>query len=395
MKKILSIISFPFILMFLMAIPLTVSAQHDSTMCVITAKVEGKVVDLTKRTFCPESGPSVNLSVPKMNNRIYSWMENHVQYSNADNITVHPQETSSYTVTVIDTLIHDTCSASVRVEVYEKFTTQFKQLMLTCSNSESENGNDAQLMVIASGGEGGPFTYHWTGLPHYQQMDTIAIGLQAYREYEVEITDAACGCSQVFRKKTAGYPTPDIVISCEPGDSVYLQNPDVTFSFENRSEGTINVVNHFWTFEHEITSAEDKPVFTYVQPQTYTASLTVYDDCGCDTTFTHELYVMPVELNIPTVFTPNGDQYNQCFVITVKDQKNKDNPKQLSDFYKSSELVVFNRWGRVVYKSSDYQNDWDGGGLSDGTYFYVLKCRGLKEEVQYQGSVMILSKTNQ
>ena len=43
--------------------------------------------------------------------------------------------------------------------------------------------------------------------------------------------------------------------------------------------------------------------------------------------------------------------------------------------------------------SFDYQNDWDGGGLSDGTYYYVLKCKGLKEEVQYEGVVMILTKS--
>ena len=51
-----------------------------------------------------------------------------------------------------------------------------------------------------------------------------------------------------------------------------------------------------------------------------------------------------------------------------------------------------NRWGRIVYHKVDYQNDWDGSGLSDGTYFYVLECKGLKEEVQYKGVVMILTK---
>ena len=51
-----------------------------------------------------------------------------------------------------------------------------------------------------------------------------------------------------------------------------------------------------------------------------------------------------------------------------------------------------NRWGRIVYHDHDYQNDWDGGGLSDGTYYYILKCKGLKEEVQYQGIVMILTR---
>ena len=72
-----------------------------------------------------------------------------------------------------------------------------------------------------------------------------------------------------------------------------------------------------------------------------------------------------------------------------------ENYEPLSRYYESSELTIFNRWGRVVFHSKDYQNDWDGGGLSDGTYFYVLKCHGLKQDATYQGSVMIVTAQRQ
>jgi PKD repeat protein len=165
------------------------------------------------------------------------------------------------------------------------------------------------------------------------------------------------------------------------------------------------VVDHLWKFEHDITSTLDEPVFTYVEPGDYNVSLRVTDDFGCDTTFTKLFKVVPPDLKIPSVFTPNGDGHNDKFVITIKgaasegSKRNREEDDQdeepLSTYYKSSELVVFNRWGRIVYKSNDYQNDWDGGGLADGTYFYVLKCIGLKDVVQYQGSVMILTKSRQ
>ena len=32
-----------------------------------------------------------------------------------------------------------------------------------------------------------------------------------------------------------------------------------------------------------------------------------------------------------------------------------------------------NRWGNVRFESKDYKNDWKGGGLSDGVYYYTLK----------------------
>jgi gliding motility-associated-like protein len=64
---------------------------------------------------------------------------------------------------------------------------------------------------------------------------------------------------------------------------------------------------------------------------------------------------------IPTIFTPNGDGKNDTFFIT-----------DLS-YFPGSQLSVFNRWGNEVYRSNDYQNNWDGAGLSDGTYYYTLK----------------------
>ena len=135
---------------------------------------------------------------------------------------------------------------------------------------------------------------------------------------------------------------------------------------------------------------------------TFQPQLTVYDDFGCDTVYVKNIYVNPVKLKIPSAFTPNGDGINDTFVIRLdggsdtpggdtRGSMDAGNEKPLNTYYKSTELVVFNRWGRIVYQSKDYQNDWDGGGLSDGTYFYVLKCRGLKEEIQYQGAVMIIT----
>ena len=308
-------------------------------------------------------------------------------------------------------LIPAICDNSFTVEVRPRFETNIRQLKLTCSNKEADNGNTAQVQASASGSNG-PFEYRWESIPSYQQLEpdnTIAIGLQAYRWYHINIKDLSCGCTQRDSIYTRAFPTPDIAIYCDPSDSVYIQHPDVTFSFENHSADSIAIDHFFWTFEYDITSTQAEPVFTYIVPQTYTASLTVYDDCGCDTTFTHEVYVLPVDLKIPSVFTPNDDGINDTFVITIKsgsqspgtgnDSKSRadavNNEEPLSTYYQSTELVIFNRWGRIVYKSNDYQNDWDGGGLSDGTYFYVLKCKGLKEVVQYQGSVMILTKSKQ
>jgi len=75
---------------------------------------------------------------------------------------------------------------------------------------------------------------------------------------------------------------------------------------------------------------------------------------------------------IPQGFSPNGDGVNDAFKISgLKDTE-------------LNELIIFNRWGGVVYASPDYKNDWvgqsnqgivaigAGQGLPDGTYFYCF-----------------------
>lgn len=83
---------------------------------------------------------------------------------------------------------------------------------------------------------------------------------------------------------------------------------------------------------------------------------------------------------IPSGFSPNGDQWNQQFIINGIE--NTDNT-----------LVVTNLSGAVVYRSNNYINDWegtgqDGGELPEGTYYYFLTIKSPVNE-SYSGYVVI------
>lgn len=400
----------------------------QSILCFIVMTLLGAVSNVAKaqepacEITCDQAMPvcsdtQVQLSIVNPDNVLYrySWVPGGYTTST---IKVKPRTTTTYRVFVTDTAGVAICDNSFTVEVLPRFQTSMRQLKLTCNNNDADNGRTAQVMASVTDGEG-PFTYYWEeGFGHGRWSElspmhispnnpAVAIGLKAYKWYRVEITDGR-GCVQYDSIHTRAYPTPVIEITCDPGDTLYLQNPDATFSFENLSADTLGVDHFFWTFEHDITSTLENPVFTYVEQGTYYPTITVYDDFGCDTVYTKEIYVNPVKLKIPSVFTPNGDGVNDTWVITLASgndntgdggDANRNTTKNdeipLNAYYKSTDLMVMNRWGRIVYHSTDYQNDWDGGGLHDGTYFYVLKCKGLKEEIQYQGAVMIITKSKQ
>lgn len=72
----------------------------------------------------------------------------------------------------------------------------------------------------------------------------------------------------------------------------------------------------------------------------------------------------PIKLEIPNVFTPNGDGVNDKFVIV-----GLENCMQ-------RKLEVRNRAGQVVYRSNSYENTWDGGDCPDGMYRYMFLYTG-------------------
>lgn len=86
----------------------------------------------------------------------------------------------------------------------------------------------------------------------------------------------------------------------------------------------------------------------------------------------------PPTIVIPNVFSPNNDNINERFVI---------NNLTLYDY---RPIVIKNRWGKTVYESLQYNNDWDGKGVPDGVYYGVVSINLNNELVSYPFMVTIL-----
>ena len=75
---------------------------------------------------------------------------------------------------------------------------------------------------------------------------------------------------------------------------------------------------------------------------------------------------------MPNVFTPNGDNVNETLKF-----------KNL-EFFSTNNLTILNRWGTKVFEKDSYKNDWNGSGVVDGTYFYILSVPGATPNI-YKG----------
>jgi gliding motility-associated-like protein len=152
--------------------------------------------------------------------------------------------------------------------------------------------------------------------------------------------------------------------------------------FKNASE---NGASYEWVFNDtvrrdalysEITSEFSyEPEFTYYIPWEYYPYLVATSEAGCVDTLKVELpvKVLESELEVPNVFTPDGDNLNDYFTVTHRSMR-------------EFSLRIFNRSGDLVYKAdiSDLHqwDGWDGKVLntgreaSPGAYYYVIEARG-------------------
>lgn len=339
---------------------------------------------------------SVDLDV----NNSYYWIYKGDTISEGPNVLTEITENNAvYSVYVYNTASGNlVCSNSITFTMRPKFDIEFEQLKLTCSDKNDDNGKTGQVMATASGGGYSSFTYHWNYpiMPNqYLENPQKAIGLSAYTNYTITVTNEY-GCSQTDTVSLRAHMNPNIKIKSNPKDTIYLDNPYAQWSYKNRDtiynghDTVIEIDNFFWKFEGQSGTYDNikNPTVSFSSEGHKRAELHVTNGMGCDTTYTNtHLLVLPVKLKIPNIFTPNGDGINDYFEIGYGEDGKAIN--DLSKYYTSHKLVIFNRWGRIVYESKDYKNDWDGGKLPDGTYFYVLECIGETDNYRYQGSVMI------
>lgn len=133
--------------------------------------------------------------------------------------------------------------------------------------------------------------------------------------------------------------------------------------------------NFAWTFA---------PAFLGEHP----ICLTATDSLGCESTYCMDVLVDDdLTIYVPNAFTPNGDDDNDSFrpsIIGVQ-----------QDWYR---FMVFDRWGLLVFSTTDTAEAWNGGMdnsgeiLPDGVYVWTLRAKDqfTTEKAELIGTVTLL-----
>jgi len=132
---------------------------------------------------------------------------------------------------------------------------------------------------------------------------------------------------------------------------------------------SVNAVAGMWDFGNgdSLTYDGSSPQSVYESAGLYDISLIVENEGGCLDTAVQSICVLdPSLIFIPDIFSPNNDGNNDILYVRGAG---------ILDL----ELNIYNRWGNLVFKSTDLDNGWDGdanGSKSPtGVYFYQLRVR--------------------
>ena len=169
--------------------------------------------------------------------------------------------------------------------------------------------------------------------------------------------------------------------------SVFEDNcPSEPVAFTGKAAGKIAA--HNWDFGDGGTAAVADPTHFYASPDrqtVFTVRYTVIDSFGCQNVAQKKITIYPsCYLAVPTAFSPNNDGKNDFFGVAnaVKAE--------------NLQFLVFNRWGQMVFKTTNWKQTWNGkiNGIIPPTSVFVWLLRytdrDTKKKVEQKGTVTLI-----
>jgi len=320
---------------------------------------------------CSASTSNVTLTATSSSSVNYVWST----LATSSSITVSTP--GVYTVTVTDAT--SGCSSSATISVVSSTTAPGFSLA-TAGNLPCGTGGTLQLNATTSSTN--TVNYAWAGGSILSGSNTSSPIVNGPGFYTVVVTDAITGCTG---SGTVGVFSPTVIANFTTNFNPSASQAPLLIDLTNQSLGAST---YSWTtfsgpsaspqFTNGSSNTSTNPSLSFSEAGTYTVILQSNNGICSDTA----MVIIKVKGGlgaIPQIFTPNGDGKNDPFYIPGLDA------------YPNNHLLIYNRWGNLIYEAKPYKNDWDGspnkGGMGSGklptaAYFYILDLGDEKEEVR-------------
>jgi gliding motility-associated-like protein len=201
------------------------------------------------------------------------------------------------------------------------------------------------------------------GTPFFDPGNNISglVTVSQFGQYELTFTDE---CGNTDEITLTFLPDPLFTVL----DTVICQNDSLPYAASSEYASYFN-----WSW----SDGTNTQVNIVHDDSTYV--ITASNQCG---TYFEDVYIgsQPCEVNIPNIFTPNNDGalLNEFFEITGL------------EFFPGSSLTVFDRWGKKVFESTNYQGNWNGENCASGVYFYIFGLQRNNGVEMMEGNVTIV-----
>jgi len=228
---------------------------------------------------------------------------------------------------------------------------------------------------------GGNLLWNFTGgTPATSTTSPVDVVYNTAGQYSVSLTVTyANGCSdtETATNLINAQAVPTAGFSIEP-EQINMGNPTATFI--NNSTGGTNI--YYYVGDQGGISGPTGS-YTFAEQGTYDVMQIVTSLGGCsDTAFGQLVVIGHTEVFIPNAFTPDFDNINTNFKVAGYG---------FSEFH----MMIFNRWGELLFESHNQDQGWDGTSrgkdCKTDVYVYKIELRDHKNSLQsYIGSVTLV-----
>lgn len=259
----------------------------------------------------------------------------------------------------LETLIINSTAQGPCVQSVTSLTLYISDFLPLVANAGPDTAMcSANPVVIGGGASGGvePYTYLWsTGATTSQ----ITVQPTTTTTYYVQVTDV-CGSPMGVDSVTVYLPSAQALQATASSDQEICAGDAVVLTV-SANGGSQPYFVQWTTYAGSDTVPYPNATLNAFTPTTSGLFVvTVQEACGAQVSDSISILMNDCMVLAPNVFTPGSDGVNDLLVF-----------QGLED-YPNSRLNVYNRWGNKIYESLNYQNNWNGDKVVDGTYYYIL-----------------------